>query len=153
MQWLMYELAQEGSMKSSIYYYKESAVDGDGLLHAVYPWDLERSYDRTDKLDEFWNVTSQGEYWAAFYQHEDFRNEVSRIWFERLVPAIEFMIREDALLTENGFKNLRWYEEFLPEIDMIENKRWEDSRMIEKCKSIRYILEVRNEVLTSIFAI
>lgn len=153
MQWLLYELAQEDSMKSSIYYYKESEIDGDGLLHACYPWDLERSYCNLEQLNEFWNVHMQGEYWQAFYQHEDFREEVSRVWEKKLLPAVELMIAQESVETESGFKNLSWYEKQLKQINYIENIRWNESDMLEKCETIRYILSVRKDVLTSIFAI
>lgn len=153
MQWLMYELAEEDSMKSSIYYYKESDIEGDGLIHACYPWDLERSYCNLDYLEDFWIVNTQSEYWSAFYKHEDFRKEVGRVWFERLLPAIELMLQEEVAETKSGLRNLSWYEEYLQEIDRVENTRWSDSKMIEKCDTIRYILSVRKDVLTSIFAI
>lgn len=53
-QWLFYELNTEISMSSSIYYYKQSEVDGDGLLHACYPWDMEHALRSTN------HVTSGG---------------------------------------------------------------------------------------------
>lgn len=151
MQWLLYELAQENSMRSSIYYYKESDVSGDGLIHACYPWDLERSYTGLESPEKFWNI-EQGNYWAAFYQHEDFRKEVSKIWKNKLVPAIEFMVQEEATETESGFKNLSWYQENCFYAAELEHTRWNETDFYEKCNFIRENLKARKEVLTSIFA-
>lgn len=151
MQWIYYELSQEDSMKSSVYYYKESDRLGDGLIHACYPWDLERSYIMLDRLEEFWNVDVKGDYWAAFYQHEDFREEVRRVWREKYIPAIDLMIAEKPIETESGFKNLSWLKNSIGEIDRIENSRWKTAHMCEKCDTIKEVLSVRKEVLTSIF--
>lgn len=151
MQWLMYELSQEDSMFSSIYYYKESDVFGDGLIHACYPWDMERSYMTLDKIEQFGNVIGKGEYWASFYKHEDFRKEICRVWIEKFIPALEIMIAEESIETESGLKNLSWYEEYLTEISRLENSRWASGNMIEKCEMIREILTVRMDVLTAEF--
>lgn len=151
MQWLLYEIAQENSMRSSIYYYKESDVTGDGLIHACYPWDLERSYTGLESPEKFWNI-EQGEYWAAFYQHEDFRKEVSRIWKNKLVPAIEFMVQEEAMENGSGFKNISWYQENCFYAAELEHTRWNETNFYEKCNFIRDNLKTRKEVLTSIFA-
>ena len=151
MQWLIYELAQEDSMKSSVYFYKESDLSGDGLLHACYPWDVERSFIMLDKLDVFWNVDKKGGYWAAFYAHEDFRKEVYRLWKEKFIPAVDAMIANNVIETESGLKNLSWYQSQIGAISRLEQTRWLGANMLEKCDAIRYVLSVRKDVLTSIF--
>lgn len=148
MQWLMYELSKEDSMKSSIYYYKESDITGDGLIHACYPWDVERSYVSLDQQEQFGSVNGKSEYWGAFYQHEDFKEELARVWREKLVPAIELMIDEQPLETKSGLKNIRWYENNISDISSLENSRWEDCDMLKKCDTIRSILSVRKDVIT-----
>ena len=151
MQWLLYELGQEDSMKSSIYFYKESDVTGDGLIHACYPWDLERSYTGLESAEKFWNV-DQGEFWEALYRHEDSRQEIIRVWNEKLVPAIEFMVQDEALETEEGFRNLSWYQQNYLCASELEHTRWNETNFYEKCEFIRENLKSRKEVLTSIFA-
>ena len=147
-QWLMYELSQEDSMYSSIYYYKESDVLGDGLLHACYPWDMERSYMKVEESDIFGKINDKGIYWGSFYKHEDFKGKAAEIWEKEFVPAILYMIAEQANETESGLRNLSWYQNDLWEISKLENSRWISSNMIEKCELIREILNIRNAVIS-----
>ena len=152
MQWLLYELAQENSMRSSIYYYKESNVTGDGLLHACYPWDLERSYTGMESMEKFWNV-EQGEFWEAFYRHEESKRAIIKVWNEKLSPAIDLMIRNEAIETEAGFRNLSWFQKNCFFASELEHARWNETNFYEKCENIRKNLKCRQDVLTSIFAI
>lgn len=150
-QWLMYELSQEDSMFSSIYYYKESDIAGDGLLHACYPWDMERSYMRVEESDIFGKINDKGIYWGSFYKHEDFMEKAAEIWGKEFVPAITCMTAEQAIETKSGLKNLSWYRNDLSEISELENSRWISSNMLEKCELIREILNIRNTVISEEF--
>lgn len=147
-QWLMYELSMESSIRSSVYYYKESNVTGDGLLHACYPWDVERSFVMKDTVGEFGSVAGQDEYWAAYYQHEDFRKEAGKVWNEKFIPAIDFILDKQIMDTETGMKNLSWYETNIAEISRLESTRWNACNMLAKCDMIRTILEIRREVIS-----
>lgn len=149
MQWLMYELSMEDSMRSSIYFYKESDVTGDGLLHACYPWDMERSYIMLDRLEKLNNAGREDDYWSAFYEHQDFREEVSRVWQEKFIPILDFMTADEPLENETGIRNLRWYTYYMAEISQLEHSRWEKTDMLQKCEEIKDILKIRKEVLTS----
>ena len=149
MQWLMYELSMEDSLASSVYYYKESDITGDGKIHACYPWDLERSFQTLDGTDEFGSVNSMGKYWGAFYQHEDFREELSRVWYEAFVPAIDYMTLEEGFENSAGVKNLRWHLSQLSGIARLENSRWHTADMESKCELIRDIMLIRKDVITS----
>lgn len=153
MQWLLYELEQEESMSSSIYFYKESDITGDGLLHASYPWDMEHSYVTLDQADKLWIVDTNPfrGYWNALYSHEDFREELSRVWKEKFVPAIEKMIAEESLETESGFRNLSWYQNNMIEAHMVENSRWEDIYLWNRCGEIKEFLNLRLNALSAIF--
>ena len=148
MQWLMYELSKEDSMQSSIYYYKESDVSGDGLLHACCPWDMERSYSSLDVPEVFGSVSSVSDYWAAFYKHQDFREELATVWFEKMVPAIELMVMEKSSEKISHMKNISWYEAFVLETGKLENSRWSEADMLGKCDLIRKILNEREKVLS-----
>lgn len=147
-QWLMYEFSMESSIRSSVYYYKESDVTGDGLLHACYPWDVERSFVMKDTVGEFGSVAGQDEYWAVYYQHMPFREEAGRVWEEKFLPAIDFMLSEQPKEISDSIKNLRWYELNIEDINRLENSRWNDNHMLDKCDMIKSILEIRKEVLT-----
>lgn len=154
MQWLCYELVQEGSMSSSIYFYKESDITGDGLLHACFPWDMEHSYAMSDRLDVLWNVTEKMEtlqgYWTVWYLHEDFKDQIRSVWNEKFIPAIETMIAEEAIETQSGMRNLRWYEERIADLDRLENSRWRKMHPLNRCQVNREFLKIRMEVLSRI---
>lgn len=143
MQWLMYELSQEGSMRSSIYFYKESDISGDGLLHAVYPWDMERSYYNLNELEVFPSINSKSEYWGKFYRHEDFQKAVSKVWEEKFIPAIEQVVSP-----KSAERNLAWYEANLQKSSWIENARWSTCNMMDKSQLIRDILNFRKGVIS-----
>lgn len=149
-QWIIYELLQEWSMHSSVYFYKESNVTGDGLLHACYPWDMEHSYLMTENMDRLWNVEEKEEYWNEYYKHEDFRALARIIWFEEFVPAVTFMIQDEAEETEDGFKNISWYKENISYIQELETGRWKNVDPMEKCESIRAFLGLRLETISRI---
>lgn len=149
MQWLMYELSMEDSLASSIYYYKESEITGDGKIHACYPWDLERSFQTMDGTDKFGSVNSMGKYWESFYQHEDFKKELARVWYEKFIPAIDYMTLEEGFENEEGVKNLRWHLSQLSEINRLEKSRWHTADMESKCELIREIMLARKDVITS----
>lgn len=153
MQWLLYELVQEGSMSSSIYFYKESDISGDGLLHACFPWDMEHSYIMSDKLGDLWNTTEKAGtlygYWNVFYSHEDFREQLRKVWTEKFVPAIDVMIAEESIETQSGMRNLRWYEERIEEMDHLENSRWRKMYPLNRCQTNREFLSVRKAVLST----
>ena len=150
-QWMMYELSQEDSVYSSVYYYKESDVTGDGLLHACYPWDMERSYMSMEQSGQFGSITRKGSYWSAFYKHADFREKVAELWEDMFVPVITVMIENRSIEKESGMRNLSWYQEYLIEISKLENSRWSSCDMLEKCELIREILRMRRDVLSQEF--
>lgn len=153
MQWLIYELEEESSLNSSIYFYKESDVTGDGLLHACYPWDMEHSYVTDRDLNLLWMdwFDQFHGYWKGLYAHEDFRKEVYRVWKEKFVPAINKMIAEESVEYDSGLKNLSWYQKNSKEIFELENSRWEAVNPWERCDEIRIFLAIRMEVLSRIF--
>lgn len=152
MQWLLYELVQEGSMSSSIYFYKESDLSGDGLLHACFPWDMEHSYVLSEKVFELWNTGEKAGtlygYWSILYTHQDFREELQRVWNEKFVPAITQMLKERPEITENGMKNLSWYEAWIPELSALEGSRWRKMNPLNRCRTNREFLEIRCNTLS-----
>jgi hypothetical protein len=150
MQWLLYELVQEGSMSSSIYFYKESEVTGDGLLHACFPWDMEHSYLMYGPIQEMWLKESEtlSSYWSQFWRHEDFRVAANQIWKTKFVPAIEQMVDENVNVTKSGVKNLRWYEENIGSSSVMETSRWRKMNPYNRCQSIREFLKIRKDALS-----
>lgn len=106
MQWLCYELSQDISLSSSIYFYKESDITGDGLLHACFPWDVEHSYVENRLSEEMWLIEKESfcGYWSRFYKHKDFQSEVCKMWNKKFVPAIEKLIADKPIEYENGLK-------------------------------------------------
>ena len=149
MQWLLYELVQEGSMSSSIYFYKESEVTGDGLLHACFPWDMEHSYLLYGPMQQMWLKDSEtlSSYWSRFWIHEDFRNAVNKAWESKFIPAIDQMITGEAIETKSG-GNLRWYEERIGSFSVMETSRWRKMNPYNRCQSIREFLQIRKDTLS-----
>ena len=150
MQWLLYELVQEGSMSSSIYFYKESNETGDGLLHACFPWDMEHSYLLYGPMQEMWLKESETlcSYWSQFWRHEDFKTVANEVWKEKFVPAIEQMIDETVNVTKSGVSNLRWYEEHIASTSIMETSRWRKMNPYNRCQTIRDFLNIRKEALS-----
>ena len=151
MQWLYFELAQDISLSSSIYFYKESDVTGDGLLHACFPWDVEHSYLDKRLSKELWLVDRTGfkGYWKEIYKHKDFQKEVCNVWNEKYVSAIQKLISDEPMEYESGLKNLKWYQENIVGIHQLENSRWENMFPWNRCGQIRDFLEVRSGALTN----
>jgi len=150
MQWLYFELAQEISVSSSIYFYKESDITGDGLMHACFPWDVEHSYVEKRLSEELWMVERTGfkRYWQQIYKHEDFQRELRKVWNEKYVPAIQKMISEEPMEYESGLKNLKWYQENIVGIHFLENSRWETMYPWNRCDEISEFMKVRMNALT-----
>ena len=154
MQWLMYELEQEMSLNGSLYYYKESDISGDGLIHACYPWDMEHSYLLSEKNKRFWHIDAHDGalegFWEALYHHDDFKEEVAKIWVNRLAPAVEKMLADDPSETENGFRNLNWYRQNMFDMHLLENSRWRTGNPWDKITTIEEFLRIRLESLTEL---
>lgn len=150
MQWLIYELVQERSLSSSIYFYKESDITGDGLLHACFPWDMEHSYLMYELSEELWLVGGNAfrGYWDAIYKHEDFQAELYRVWEEKFVPAIEKMLAEEPQEYESGLKNLSWYQHHIVDAHQLENSRWKTMYPWNRCSEIKEFLRIRLEALS-----
>lgn len=157
MQWLMYELQQEISLNSSIYYYKESDVDGDGLIHACQPWDVESSYIFNEVGTDLWMTGAKEKtlsgYWKAFYQHEDFRKAVSEVWQQKFVPALEFMLSSEPQITETGARNLNWHRLIIEDIHKLESSRWQYSYPWKRLEEIEAFLMIRSTALGEIFSV
>ena len=154
MQWLMYELEQEISLNSSIYYYKESDIDGDGLIHACQPWDVESSYILEEMGNNLWMTGAKEKtlsgYWSAFYKHEDFRREVYRLWTEKFIPVIDVLLESEPTQTESGLKNLSWYRYHIVDVHKLEKSRWRSMSPWEKVNEIEEFLILKKEVLSGI---
>ena len=90
MQWLLYDLTLEKSTMDSVYFYKDSDDRGDGLLHAVFDWDVEHAFTSEGSADDIWLVKEEGgeRIWDKLYMHPEFRRELLRVWKERLRPAV-----------------------------------------------------------------
>lgn len=154
MQWLMYELEQEISLNSSLYYYKESDISGDGLIHACYPWDIEHSYVLSEFNDEVWhtgkNSGALDHFWEMLYQHDDFKEAVAKMWKERFAPAVEKMLKEEPTVTESGLRNLNWYRQHMLDMHKLENSRWESAYPWNKMYDIEEFLAIRLNALTKL---
>lgn len=149
-QWLFYELNEENSMGSSVYFYKDSDQYGDGLLHASYLWDMEHSLNRSGYATYSWIATTRTEsdsYWNQFYRHEDFAKKVYEEWMEKFVPALEKLLRH---CDEEDFPetNMERYLAEYGEAGKLNNIRWEECSYEAKWERIFNILTFRKDFLT-----
>lgn len=153
MQWLYYELAQDISLSSSIYFYKESDISGDGLLHACFPWDVEHSYLDKRLSKELWLIGRTGfkGYWKEIYRHKDFQKELCRIWNEKYIVAIKKLIDDEPMEYESGLRNLKWYQENIVGLHQLENSRWENMYPWNRCGEIREFIGIRSGALSKFF--
>lgn len=153
-QWLMYELEQEISLNSSIYYYKESDVDGDGLIHACHPWDMEHSYVLSEFNEQVWHTGENSDalegFWNMLYMHEDFKAEVARIWKQVFLPAVEKMLWDEPTGMDGELKNLNWYRQNIVDMHHMENSRWLSLYPWDKLLTIEEFLRIRVETLSEL---
>lgn len=150
-QWLFYELNEENSLGSSVYFYKDSDETGDGKLHASWMWDLEHSLARSSAAGMSWfaNVRNDpDDYWTQFYRHADFRELVYEEWEEKFVPAIEKALDASTGEDPKGVSSLDWYLEAYGEDGALEHDRWNGNSLEAKIEKIRYIYEVRKAFLS-----
>ena len=153
-QWLFYELNGEISITGSVYYYKESDVSGDGLLHASYIWDVEHSFisdPQTLNLLEEHKDTMSG-YWVAFYQYDDFVSKVHDTWNQRFVPEINRLLSVEMLNNDqNGVGSIKWYQHEYAQAALANQTRWPSCQWDEKTAEIREFLQLKSAYLTEKF--
>lgn len=150
-QWLFYELNMENSLGSSIYFYKDSDLTGDGFLHASYPWDVEHSLARRGVAAQSWFATTRTEkdaYWNQFYRHEDFAELVYKEWMEKFLPALEKALDPETGEDPEGISSLDWYQDAYRTAGKVNSSRWEGCPYEEKLEKIRYIYTCRKDFLT-----
>ncbi len=151
-QWLFYELNEENSVNSSVYYYKNSDTCGDGKLHASWPWDMEHSLAREGGAASSWfaaasDLKPEG-YWMQFYHHRDFAEAVYKEWMTKFVPALEKALNPETGYDPDGISSLDWYLDYYGPDAQINETRWNGSDFAEKLEKIRRIYTVRLDFLT-----
>ena len=153
-QWLFYELNTEISMSSSVYYYKQSEANGDGLLHACYPWDMEHALRSTNHVTSGWigrpnfGRGSIDEIWAVFYEHEDFAREVEKEWKAKFLPALNASVEAGQISDEKGLGSLDWYGQTYAVSGLLNQSRWADCSYQAKVDKIRDTYERRKDFMT-----
>ncbi len=156
-QWLFYELNEENSVNSSVYYYKDSDTCGDGKLHASWPWDMEHSLAREGGAASSWfaatsDLKPEG-YWMQFYKHKDFAEAVYKEWMTKFVPALEKALDPETGENPDGISSLDWYLEFYGTDAQVNESCWNGSGFAEKLEKIRRIYTVRLDFLTEALAL
>lgn len=150
-QWLFYELNMENSMGSSVYFYKESDQDGDGLLHASYMWDMEHSLRRKNVAKQSWIATTRTEpdtYWYQFYRHRDFAEMIYQRWKDHFLPGIEKSLCVETGENRDGISSFEWYQTQYGVAGYINYSRWDTCPFDEKLERIQTIYSQRKHFLT-----
>lgn len=154
-QWLMYELNEDYSVVSSIYFYKDSDLTGDGLLHASWLWDLEHSltYNDSKASRSFFAYYCPNDWWMQLYRHRDFAEIVYQEWIQKFVPALEKALSPDYISNTGGIGSLNWYLEEYGDDGRLNNTRWVECNYEDKMARIQYIYTVRKDFLTKSLAL
>jgi hypothetical protein len=154
-QWIFYELNEEKSLSSSIYFYLNASEGEDTKLYAAWPWDVEHSLTSLSRAGESLLPTTEaqaGIYWRQLYSHEDFREMVYQEWIDKFVPALEKALQEGSIENPDGISSLDWYLETY-RADFAKNQKlWEDCDFEAKLEKIRSIYEIRKDYLTEALA-
>ncbi len=154
-QWLMYELNEDYSFSSSIYFYKDSDLTGDGLIHASWLWDMEHSLTYNDEKASrsFFAYYCPNDWWMQLYRHEDFAEVVYREWMQKFLPALEKVLLTEQVDNSGGIGSLAWYLEEFGDDGRLNNTRWQACNYEDKMARIQFIYTVRKDFLTKSLAL
>lgn len=153
-QWLLLEACGEYSICSSIYYYKEPEVNGDGMLHALPPWDVEHSFTykhliNNNIVGDFFGEPVNG-FWGAMQQHGDFKEAVSEIWYGDLRPLFSELLGEKEV-SDSKVVSLDAYAETYSEAMARNELLWGvPQNLEEKIENIRWWVENRMNYMDQI---
>lgn len=154
-QWLLYELNEEYSIGASIFFYKDSDLTGDGLLHASWLWDAERSLTFNDEKAScsFLTYYYSDSWWSQLYRHRDFAETVYQEWTQKFVPALEKALSPDYISDSVGIGSLGWYLDAYGDDGRLNNTRWLNCNYEDKMARIQYIYTARKDFLTKALAL
>lgn len=143
-QWLFFELNMEASVDASVYIYKDSDLQGDGLLHAIYPWDNEHGYTTEERyVTRSWfgaNFSEDG-YWGQLMKFRDFKETAYREWMEKFLPALEAALEPESGLFDQ-------YLTLYRTDGAVNESRWGNCPFEERLEEIRSMVEKRKNFLT-----
>lgn len=112
----MTEITMNGDTHiSSVFMYKESSVDGDGLLHAGPVWDYDsglgnnggkKGFDvkvtlvnpaqQYTSISKMYKIKNVDYIYAALYKHKDFRLKVIDCYKNDFVPALNVLLGKES---------------------------------------------------------
>lgn len=146
--WMFYELNGEYSVASSVFFYKDAAGEGDGRLHALYPWDVEHSFANMGVVSDRMLLNTAGDssnkLWIAMASHEDFSEKVREKWEEMFLPALEKLLSEETGVNPKGVSSLSYYGEHFGAASAMNELLWgEEQSLALKEEQIRYYLTTR----------
>ena len=146
--WMFYELNGEYSVASSVFFYKDAEGEGDGKLHALYPWDVEHSFVNmgmvTDRMLLNTAGDSSNKLWIAMASHEDFTEKVREKWEKMFLPALQKLLDEETGVNPRGVSSISYYGEYFSEASAMNEFLWgEEQSLSLKGEQIRYWLETR----------
>lgn len=160
-QWIQYELSKETSMSGSVYYYKDSDLKGDGLIHAVWLWDAEHSFTGSDEAEVSWVLESPKQlsryeddcvqFWTQIYEHKEFREALNKEWNEKYLPSMERLMEDGSVYRKDGICTFDYYKEIYVDTFELDTYRWPSVDGIEKLDTIRDLFRKRVPYLTGFF--
>lgn len=148
-QWAVLELISENSIMCSIFFYKESDITGDGLIHAGYVWDVEHAFmGRSQQIN---TSTVQRKhmqnYWGVLYSHDDFAEAVLEEWTKMCSPAVDILLQEEEKSDIEGVGSLTYYLDFYERAAMVNETRWNSCVWQEKIDDLYQFLEKKQAFL------
>lgn len=154
-QWLLYELNEEASLYASVFFYKDSDLIGDGLLHASWLWDAERSLTYNDEKasHSFLTYYYPDSWWVQLYRHKDFAEKVYQEWTQKFIPALEKVLSPDYISDSDGIGSLGWYLDAYGDDGRLNNTRWLNCNYEDKMARVQYVYTARKDFLTKALAL
>lgn len=156
---LEFELSGDISFLGSVYFYKDSDLVGDGKLHALPHWDLERSF--TDyKVAKNGSMMLESRnakfndhglaFWPALYKYSDFTEILKSEWQDKYLKNIKILL-SDGAIESDGLGSIDLYlEKYKSAVDA-NDLRWPGCEWDDKAADIKKFIKLRTEVLNEVF--
>lgn len=153
-QWILYEMAADISNVNSVYYFKDTNRNGDGKLHGVWPWDVERNFAMPGNENIHFLMRKvergkKGDFWTYLMSHEDFREYISEEWNTKFLPVLNTKLVYGY--KGGNIKTMEDYRNQYTDSYFINEKYWDEIDYRKKCDSLQNFLQKRVETMTEYF--
>lgn len=149
-QFLQFELYGEISLKASIYFYKDADANGDGKIHAVYPWDVEHSMCQEGFGIYGENAEQNMHHWENIKNRAELKNTMWQIWSNEMKPIIVDFFGTPL---KNGDSDAaRLFKKYSDDFK-INNYRWQEDDAEVKYEEIKSFMTNRVKYMDDTFTV